>query len=208
MAELLATSERWKEIRSEDWSYAGLWRLRATLYAGSQIFLSHSSILYCQILRIFCVFQRFLYALQARHSYFCIPRNLRAIWCPCTEKFYHMVVRNSLELCSFQKKLGRLMACIMHVSMTQHFHIMCSASKKHWIYSTYSAIKICTCTASWTCPEMLNFLSICRLWGKHLLLLPLDLQCMHNVLHVFMFLCGNTWAELGGNKQVFKAVEN
>lgn len=24
----------------------------------------------------------------------------------------------------------------MHVSMTQHFHIICSASKKHWIYST------------------------------------------------------------------------
>lgn len=125
MAELLATSERWKEIRSEDWSYAGLWRLRATLYAGSQIFLSHSSILYCQILRIFCVFQRFLYALQARHSYFCIPRNLRAIWCPCTEKFYHMVVRNSLELCSFQKKLGRLMAhaCINDTALP--YYVQC-----------------------------------------------------------------------------------
>lgn len=84
------------------------------------------------------IFQRFLYELQARHSYFCIPRNLRSIWCACTDKFYHVAVKHSLELCSFQKNLGRLMAhaCINDTALPYYLqcfqksldlqHILCN----------------------------------------------------------------------------------
>lgn len=196
MAELLAAPGRWKEIRSEGWSYAERCTLRATRYAGFQMLLFHSAIVCSQILRISCGFQRFLHVLQATHSYFCIPRNFRSIWCTRTEKFYRAVVRHSLELRSFQKKLDGLTvhACINDTALayySQGFqkaldlqHILCNID-----LHMYSQLDLSRGV------ELTEYLQTVRevfaASQKHWIYCAYIMRCTCPY-----FLCGNTWAEL------------
>lgn len=115
---------------------------------------------------VFC--QRFLHVLQATHRYCCIPRNLRSIRCARTAKFHHTVTRHWLELCTSQETLGGLTARsrVDDPALAyglQHFHrglelehLLCSAD-----LPTHGRLDLSRGVE----------LTICRPWGKRLLLL-------------------------------------
>lgn len=152
------------------------------------------------------IFQRFLYELQARHSYFCIPRNLRSIWCACTDKFYHVAVKHSLELCSFQKNLGRLMAhaCINDTALPLSAVLpKITGSTAHTLQYRFAHVQpvglVQRCWTSWAFADRKENICCCSPW-----------ICNASIMWCMCpyFCVGTPGQNYRGNKQVLKAVEN
>lgn len=136
------------------------------------------------------------------------PETLDPPWCARTGKFYHAVVRHSLELCSFQKKLDglRVHACINDTALAYYLQCFQKALYLQHILSNidlhvYSQLDLSRGV------ELTEYLQTIReafaASQKHWL------YCAYIMWRTCPYFCvGTPGKNYGSNKQVFKAEEN